>query len=129
MLDTNIVSALLRDPQGPVRQRLEVFGENDVCMSIISACELRFGAEKKNSARIRQRLEMVMAAIPIKPLEQPVEIAYGRVRAKLALIGRIIGPNDLLIAAHAMSLDLILVTANIREFARVPGLVVDNWLD
>ena len=129
MLDTNVVSALMRDPQGQVRQRLEVFGEDDVCMSIISACELRFGAEKKNSARIRQRLEVIMGAIPITPLEQPVEIAYGRVRAGLAAIGRIVGPNDLLIAAHALSLGLILVTANMREFARVPGLVVDNWLD
>lgn len=129
MLDTNILSALMREPRGPVRHRLQKFGANDVCMSIISACELRFGAERKKSAKVQKQIELITMAVPIVPFEEPADSWYGRIRASLAATGRPIGPNDLFIAAHALSLGLTLITANTREFSRVPGLSVENWLD
>ena len=129
MLDTNIVSELMREPRGHVRQRLDAFGADDVCMSIIAAGELRFSVEKSQSAKVLRQYEQVVAAIPVLGFEAPAHECYGRLRAGLLSAGRPIGPNDLFIAAHALALNLTLITANAREFSRVPGLAVENWLD
>jgi tRNA(fMet)-specific endonuclease VapC len=129
MLDTNIVSVLMRDARGPLRRRIETFGLGDVCISIITSAELRFGYEKTPSSKAAGNLESIMSGFAILPFEVPADAHYGRVRAELQRLGRPIGPNDLWIAAHALSLGLILVTANIGEFSRVRGLRVENWLD
>lgn len=129
MLDTNVVSELMRAPQGPLRQRLERFGVQNACISILSAAELRYGAYKVASRRIHGQIGSVLASIQVVPFETPADDHYGRLRADLFRIGRPIGPTDLLIAAHALSLKLTLVTGNTGEFSRVPGLVVENWLD
>ena len=129
MLDTNIVSALMRDPRGSVRSRAEAFGLNDLCVSIISAGELQFGLAKSRSPRVQSAIESILAAIAVVPLEPPVERTYGEIRAHLVRQGRIIGPNDFWIAAHALTLNVALVTANVGEFSRVPGLKIKNWLD
>ncbi len=128
LLDTNIVSALVRDPQGQVARRIARVGEDKVCTSIVVACELRFGAAKKGSARLTEQLEQVLSALPILALEAGADHRYGELRAELERNGEPIGANDMLIAAHALALGLTLVTDNVNEFRRVKGLAVRNWL-
>lgn len=128
LLDTNIVSDLVRRPQGQVAQRIRGVGETRVCTSIIVAAELRFGAARKGSERLTAQLETVLGAIEVLPLEAPADLEYGALRAYLEQRGQPIGGNDLLIAAHSISLDCTLVTDNEREFGRVPKLRCENWL-
>ena len=128
LLDTNIVSDLVRNPRGKIFDRISEIGEDDVCTSIIVAAELRYGAAKKNSARLTWQLEAVLGALEVLPLEAPVDAVYGIVRAGLERTGQPIGANDLLIAAHALALDFTMVTNNEREFSRIDDLRVENWL-
>lgn len=128
LLDTNTLSDLVRNPQGLVAARIIKAGEDAVCTSIIVAAELRYGAIKSNSAKIVERVDLILSALEILPLETPTDHHYASLRHYLASQGTPIGPNDLLIAAHALAHDLNVVTANIREFSRVPGLKVENWL-
>lgn len=127
-LDTNAVSHLIRFPQGAVMQRIARVGESAVCVSIVVACELRFGAAKKQSETLSRRVEQLLSAIPVLPLESGVDEEYAEIRRYLEMTGQPIGPNDLLIAAHARALGMVLVTDNVREFERVPGLRVENWM-
>lgn len=128
MLDTNIVSDLVRNPQGRVATRIAEVGEAAVCTSVIVAAELRLGAAKRGSARLTAQLETVMAALRVLPLEPPVDVTYGQIRAELERLGTPIGGNDLLIAAHALAGGFTLITDNSSEFERVSGLPVLNWL-
>ena len=128
LLDTNILSDLIRNPFGPVAQRIEAVGAKAVCTSIIVAAELRYGCAKKGSPRLQARVEDILAIIPVLPLEVPADADYGRQRAQLEASGQPIGGNDLLIAAHALALGLTLVTHNTREFSRIAGLQVEDWL-
>jgi tRNA(fMet)-specific endonuclease VapC len=128
LLDTNVLSDLVRNPQGVVTRQITRLGQDTVCTSIIVACELRFGAAKKDAVRLTQQLELILDALPILPLEAGADSIYGEVRAALEKAGQPIGPNDLLIASQALALGLTLVTDNIREFERVPGLKLENWL-
>lgn len=129
LLDTNIISDMLRHPNGPIFQKISDVGESSICTSIVVACELNFGVQKKGSIALRQRLKDVLQIIPVIPLLPPVEKHYGEIRAFLEQEGMPIGPNDLMIAAHALSLSLTVITANMREFSRVPALKVENWLE
>ncbi len=128
LLDTNILSDLIRHPQGNVADRIAAAGENTVCTSIIVAAELRYGAEKSGSPQLTDRVDLILSALEILALEPPADRHYGQIRQQLTRQGLPIGPNDLLIAAHAVALNLTVVTANAREFSRVPGLKVENWL-
>jgi tRNA(fMet)-specific endonuclease VapC len=128
LLDTNIISDLVRNPTGKVFQQISGVAETSICTSIIVACELRFGAAKNGSIRLQQQLEQILQFIPILPFETPVELQYAEIRTYLEQQGTPIGPNDLLIAAHALTLGLTVITANLREFSRVPTLNVENWL-
>jgi tRNA(fMet)-specific endonuclease VapC len=128
LLDTNILSDLIRNPFGPVAQRIEAVGAKAVCTSIIVAAELRYGSAKKGSPRLQARVEDILATIPVLPLEVPADADYGRQRAQLEASVQPIGGNDLLIAAHALALGLTLVTHNTREFSRIVGLQVEDWL-
>ena len=129
LLDTNTLSDLVRWPKGRVRQRIARVGSAAVCTSIIVAAELRFGVVRKGSPRLTAQVEAILGSIPILPLETPADRLYAELRARLAAAGRPICANDLLIAAHVLTLGLTLVTANTREFARVDGLPLENWLD
>jgi len=129
LLDTNILSNLVRHPQGIVATRIASVGESSVFTSIVVAAELRFGASKRGSSRLTQQLEAILSAIEVLPLEEPADQHYGALRTLLERKGLMIGPNDILIASHALTLDCAVVTANQREFSRVPGLKVENWLD
>lgn len=128
LLDTNIISDLIRNPQGATVQQIGRVGEATVCTSIVVACEMRYGARKKRATRLQERLEGIFLRIDVLPLASPIEVHYAEIRTHLEQSGTPIGPNDLLIAAHALALDLTLVTANVREFERVPNLHVVNWL-
>jgi len=128
LLDTNMLSDLIRQPQGTVANRIASVGENTVCTSIVVAAELRYGAEKSTSRKIADRVDLVLNALNVLPLESPADRIYARIRHQLTQRGAPIGPNDLLIAAHVLALDLTVVTANEGELARVSGLRVENWL-
>lgn len=129
MLDTNMVSDLIRNPRGRVAGQLESIGTQAACVSIVTAGELRYGARKRGSTRLSRDVEGALQRIVIIGFEQPADAVYADVRHHLMSTGEPIGPLDFLIAAHALALDLTLVTANIREFSRVPNLRVENWLD
>ena len=128
LLDTNIVSDLVRNPHGKVAEIIFKVGESKVCTSIIVAAELRYGAEKKQSPRLAAQLEAVLGALEILPLEKPADVSYGSIRAQLDRAGKPIGANDLLIAAQALTLGYTVVTDNEKEFSRVKQLNLENWL-
>jgi tRNA(fMet)-specific endonuclease VapC len=128
MLDTNIISDLVRNPQGKAARRIGKAGDDKICTSIIVAAELRYGCAKSGSPRLIAAVEAVLGEIAVLPFETPADADYGALRAALEAAGKPIGSNDLLIAAHARATGSILVTANSDEFRRVRGLKVENWL-
>ena len=128
LLDTNIVSDLVRNPQGQVTQRIRTLGEDQVSTSIIAAAELRYCAAKRGSPRLTEQLEAVLAVLDVLPFEAPADAAYDQLRNRLEQAGKPISGNDLLIAAHAITLRRTIVTDNEREFARIDELSCENWL-
>ena len=128
MLDTNIISDLIRNPQGKAARRIAKVGEKALCTSIIVAAELRYGSAKSGSTRLIRAVEGVLAEIEVLPFEPPADAEYGSIRTELEAAGRPIGSNDLLIAAHACATGATIVTANAAEFKRIRDLKVENWL-
>jgi tRNA(fMet)-specific endonuclease VapC len=128
MLDTNIVSDLITNPQGKAARRIIRAGEDNICTSIIVAAELRYGAARKGSRRLLRAIEELLGEINVLPFDLPADAEYGRIRAALEKAGQPIGSNDMLIAAHAQAIGATIITANAAEFTRVDGLTVDNWL-
>jgi len=128
LLDTNILSDLIRNPRGRVAQRIATLGEASVCSSIIVAAELRFGAAKAGSLRLSAQVEAVLDAMEILPFETPADAIYNQSRTRLEQSGQVIGGNDLLIAAQTLALGYTIITDNMREFARVVDLPSENWL-
>jgi tRNA(fMet)-specific endonuclease VapC len=128
LLDTNIVSHLIRNPQGRVAERIQEIGEVQVCTSIFVSAELRYGAARKGSPRLTRQVESVLGCLEVLPFEVPADAAYGLIRTRLEQAGGRIGGKDLLIAAQAIALGYTLVTDNESEFARIDGLVHENWL-
>lgn len=128
LLDTNIVSDLVRNPQGRVAQQVGLVGDKQVCTSIVVAAELRYGATKKGSTRLSAQLDAILGLLEVLPLESPLDDVYGRVRTVLERAGQPVGGNDLLIASQALRLGYTVVTNNEREFRRIEGLQVVNWL-
>ena len=129
MLDTNIVSELARNPHGIVASRISEVGSDAICVSIVTTAELHYGCARKGSPALSAQIEAILGSIQVLALEPPSDVRYGEIRAGLEAAGTPIGPNDLLIAAHTSAMGAVLVTANIREFARVPDLLVQNWLE
>jgi len=129
MLDTNIVSHIMRNSTGAARGRLVALPDGAACMSIITSAELHFGASKVGSVQLKRKIEVLSEYVHVLAFDHPADLIYADLRADLERRGQPIGAHDTLIAAHALSLDLTLVTANIREFSRVPGLKVENWVD
>jgi len=128
LLDTNILSDLVRHPQGRIAERIRKVGENKICTSIFVAAELRFGAVKKASPRLTRQLEVVLGAMEVLAFERPADKAYGLLRARLERSGTPVGGNDLLIGAHALASGCTMVTDNETEFRRIDGLQCENWL-
>ena len=129
VLDTNILSDLIRNPAGRALQHIKALSGKDICTSVLVAAELRCGCTKKGSPELTRRVETLLTVLPVIPFEAPADLHYGRIRAELEASGQTIGHNDLLIAAHALAMGATIVTANDREFRRVAGLNVENWLE
>lgn len=129
LLDTNILSDLVRNPQGRIAACIAQVGEKSVCTSMIVASELRFGAAKRNAPKLTAQVDAILAALEVRPFDIPADREYAKLRFHLEQAGTPIGPNDILIAAHALAAESTLVTANTGEFSRVPGLAVENWLE
>lgn len=128
MLDTNIVSDLARNPQGRVAERIALVGPEAICVSVITVAELYYGCAKKGSERLLAQIAAILEPIPVLAFNEPEAGEYAVIRLELEREGKPIGANDLLIAAQAVAAEAVLVTANTREFARVRGLAVENWL-
>ena len=126
ILDTNVVSVLMRDPGGGIARCIGAL-TTPISVSVIVAAELRYGAAKKDSDRLSAAVDGVLATLDIEPQSAPVDVVYGHLRRALERVGRTMGANDLLIAAHALTLGRILVTDD-HAFTSVPGLTVENWL-
>jgi tRNA(fMet)-specific endonuclease VapC len=128
LLDTNIISDLIRNPQGRAAKRIAKVGEDNICTSIIVAAELRYGCAKSGSKRLLKAVEDLLGEINVLPFDVPADAEYGGIRSELEAAGKPIGGNDLLIAAHAHATGATIVTANADEFKRIRGLNVENWL-
>ena len=128
LLDTNIISDLIRNPQGKAARRIARAGDDNICTSIIVAAELRYGCAKSGSIRLLKAVEDLLGEIAVLPFDVPADTDYGRIRSELETAGKPIGVNDLLIAAHAQAIGATVVTANTEEFKRIRGLNVENWL-
>ena len=128
MLDTNIISDLIRNPNGKAAKRVADVGNDNICTSIIVAAELRYGSVKNGSKRLLQLIEGLLGEIKVLSFETPADVEYGAIRSELENAGKPIGANDMLIAAHARAVSATVVTANVSEFARIRGLKVENWL-
>jgi tRNA(fMet)-specific endonuclease VapC len=128
LLDTSVISDLIRNPQGKVAKRIARVGEGSICTSIVVAAELRYGCARKGSERLLRAVEELLSEIEILPFESPADVAYGSIRSELERAGKPIGANDFLIAAHAAAVNATIVTANVDEFKRVRGVKVENWL-
>jgi tRNA(fMet)-specific endonuclease VapC len=128
MLDTNIISDLIRNPQGKTAKRIAKVGEDNICTSVIVAAELRYGCAKSGSKRLLKAVEDLLGEISVLPFDVPADAEYGGIRSQLEAVGKPIGGNDLLIAAHACAVGATIVTANTGEFKRIRGLKVENWL-
>lgn len=129
MLDTNIVSHIMRFPESPPGDRLSEYAPDELAISSIVLAELLFGAVRVASTKLQAQIIFIRKTVPVLEFDGSAAGEYAQIRTELERLGTPIGPNDLFIAAHARSLGATLVTDNIREFSRVPNLRVENWLD
>ena len=131
LLDTNIISHMMVNAEGLAAQCAQRLIAQDpsvqMCTSVVVQCELAFGLAKRPSTRLQKALDFQLSALLVMPLDETVVLHYARLRADLEAKGTPIGPNDALIAAHALALDATLVSGD-AEFRRVTGLRVENWL-
>lgn len=127
MLDTDTVSYALRG-HGRVGARILEHRPSELCISSITLAELRYGAELKGSEKLHRLIHAFVSDFPLVPLDAAAADTFGTVAARLARGGTPIGPLDTLLAAHALSLGLTLVTNNARHFERVDGLRMESWV-
>ena len=128
LLDTNVCVDYLNARYPGVVRRLQACSPDDVCVSSIVVAELRYGADRsKHPRRNHARLDALLAEIRCAAFDESAARVFGKVRSALEAKGSPIGPYDMQIAAHALSLDLRLVTDNVSEFSRVAGLEIENW--
>lgn len=128
LLDANVISALVMNPRGVVGTEIGRVGEENVFTSVIVRAEILFGLRKRQSEELDRKVRAILQRIYVAPFDLPADEFYAEIRVLLSAEGRIIGPNDLLIAAHAMALDAVLVSDNVKEFSRIPGLKLENWI-
>ena len=128
LLDTNICIYIINTKPAHVIDRFNREQIGNIAISSITAAELAYGVAKSGSERNKQALELFFVPLEILPLDETVIWKYGETRAFLEKTGKVIGALDMIIAAHALALDAILVTNNIKEFRRVPDLRIENWV-
>jgi tRNA(fMet)-specific endonuclease VapC len=127
LLDTNILSNMVLDPKGPAALKAATLSNTEVAISIVVASEIRFGLARNESMRSAHVVKAMLEALTVLPLEKPADEHYGTIRADLERRGKALGPNDMLIAAHALALDATLVSDD-AGFAEVAGLKLENWM-
>ncbi len=131
LLDTNIISHMMRETAGLASQRFNALARADstlqLCTSVIVQCELEFGLVRRPNERLQRAYDRIVPLLDVLPLTSEISHHYAALRTQLESMGKPIGPNDALIAAHALAVNATLVSAN-DEFLRVPGLKVENWL-
>jgi tRNA(fMet)-specific endonuclease VapC len=131
LLDTNIISHMMREPAGRGTQKFAEVAAMDLTQGVVTStvvlCELKFGLQRRPNRRLSAALDRILTGVEVFPLDIDVVPHYAQLRAMLEHNGTPIGPNDTLIAAHALALDATLVSSD-TEFSRVPGLKVENWL-
>lgn len=128
MLDTDTFSYLVKDAH-PVKQAALKIDPDQIKISVVTQAEVWFGMQRRAvAAHTQVRIKGLLEGFEVLPLDSAVAATYGTIRAKLQRTGILIGPNDLWIAAHALSKEMTLVTNNTREFKRVPGLTLENWV-
>lgn len=125
LIDTDIAIELLRNRDRELA--MTVAQHDEISLSVISVFELQYGAAHSNDPRAQSKVDALLAVVNVLPFDVDAAVESGRVRAELARNGQQIGPYDRLIAGHARSLGMTLVTRNVREFERVPGLLVEAW--
>ena len=129
MLDTNICIYIINAKPPTVLQRFRDYRMGEVGVCTVVAAELAFGVAKSGSARNPHALELFLAPLTLMPFDEAAVWAYGTLRSELERQGKQIGALDTMIGAHALSQQATLVTNNTSEFARIPGLRLDNWVD
>lgn len=127
MLDTDSVSFALRG-QGDVAARILARRPSEICISALTLAELRYGAARRNSRKLSELIDVFISNIAVMPFDDLCAAHFGVVASDLADRGSPIGEFDALIAAHAVALELTLVTNNVKHFTRVAGLNVENWM-
>ena len=128
LLDTNVIAELAKNPRGPTAKRLSALSEGEFGINPIIASEIEYGLMKRGSRRLREHIEAILSAIVVFDLPSNIAEHYGRIRLELERQGTPIGPNDLVIAAHASASNLVLITNNEREFRRVSSITVESWI-
>lgn len=129
LLDTNICVYLVKQKPLQVLQKFHTLMAGDIGISTICVAELQFGVSRSsNPAQNQQALNSILSSLLVMPFDQSAAVSYGQIRTHLERRGVPIGPFDTMVAAHALSLGVTLVTNNEREFHRVPGLQVENWV-
>jgi len=129
LLDTDICIHIARKKPSQVLERLKRLAPGEVAMSVVTYGELIYGCYRsRETVAALAGIEELRAIIPVEPMDAGVALCFGRIRAELEAKGTPIGAYDLMIAAHSLSLGLILVTNNVREFGRVEGLRIENWI-
>ena len=131
LLDTNIISHMMRETTGLATQRFNALARANsslqLCTSVVVQCELEFGLVRRPNERLQRAYDRIVPLLDVLPLTSEISFHYAALRTQLESMGKPIGPNDALIAAHALALDATLVSADV-EFLRVSGLKVENWL-
>ena len=128
LLDTNICIYIINQKPPTVLERFKKFATGEIAISSVVAAELAFGVQKTGSMRNKEALNLFLAPLSILPFDVGCVWAYGTLRAHLEKLGQCIGALDTMIAAQALALDLPLVTNNQKEFSRVAGLRLENWV-
>jgi len=127
LLNSNIISALIRDPKGPVTTRIAGVGERNIFTSIVVSSEIKFGVKRNGSHALRSRVQNVLNRMFTADLSVPSDTRYADIRASLENMGTPVPPNDYFVAAHAVATDSVLVSAD-EHFKRIDGLKLENWL-
>ena len=129
MLDANICGYIIRNKPETIKEKLkEIEKKNEIALSSIVVSELLYGAKKKGSVKLSKIVNRFIDNFTIYDFDKPAAIEYAEIRDFLQKQGNVIGSNDLFIAAHAKSLNAVLVTNNVGEFQRIPNLKIENWI-
>jgi tRNA(fMet)-specific endonuclease VapC len=128
LLDTNIISDLMRNPAGKVGKRVAELDKKEIFTSILAIGEVRYGIEKRGSKKHAAALKSVLQLLTPEPFKAPADRHYATIRLTIEAMGLPVGQLDMLLGAQALASDAVFVTANEKHFRHMPGLMVENWL-